>query len=251
MDFAASRTATLTRSSPQPRNRAQRERSSPRPARPGRPPCIRELPQAQSHLPCAPSAGERPGGAGYLPTWFVVSCAELNCRSEALPMEGPRWRSAATADLASINEIANQIHWTLPERDEVFAEKFNLFPQGCFVYVQTRTIVGYGLAHPWMLHDIPKLDTFVGALPSKPDCLFIHDVAILPKSRGHGGAEAFVKLALPLSRSRKLDWLALVSVYGTGTLWSRFGFKVTSYPQLREKLRAYGEDAQYMTASAH
>jgi hypothetical protein len=166
-------------------------------------------------------------------------------------MEEPRWLSASAADLASINEIANAIHLKLPERDEVFAEKFNLFPEGCFVYVQNQTVVGYGLAHPWMLRDIPRLDTFLGALPPKPNCLFIHDVAILPKSRGHSGAEGFVNLAMSLARSRTLDWLALVSVYGTGTLWSRFGFKVMSYPQLSEKLRLYGDDARYMTVPAN
>jgi hypothetical protein len=186
----------------------------------------------------------------YAPAWIVVSYANFHPPIRLLSTMGELgWRSATVADLAFINEIANQIHLTLPERDEVFTEKFNLFPEGCFVYVHNKIVVGYGLAHPWMLRGIPKLDTFLGVLPSRPNCLFIHDVVILPNSRGHGGAEDFVKLAAFLARSQKLDWLALVSVYGTDTLWSRFGFKILSHPQLSEKLKLYGENARYMTAS--
>jgi hypothetical protein len=158
----------------------------------------------------------------------------------------PYWRSATIADLDAINDIGDEIHLTLPERAEVFAEKFYLFPQGCFIFTQSGRVLGYGLSHPWILYEIPKLDTLLGRLPPRPDCLFIHDVAIRSEGRGYGGAGDYVQLAVSIARLRKLPSLALVSVYDTNSLWSRFGFNIVPRPELDDKLKVYGESARYM-----
>ena len=55
----------------------------------------------------------------------------------------PKWRAASIADLEIIDRIGNEIHVDLPERPEVFADKFSLFPEGCFVLVQNQEVVGY------------------------------------------------------------------------------------------------------------
>ena len=52
----------------------------------------------------------------------------------------------------------------MPERPEVFAEKFGLFSKGCLVLESERQTVGYGFAHPWTRDDIPALDAFLTAL---------------------------------------------------------------------------------------
>jgi len=163
-------------------------------------------------------------------------------------MDRPYWRSASAADLDDINRIADEIHISLPERAEVFAEKFAVFPDGCFVLVRRGTVLGYGLSHPWKLYEIPKLDTFLGVLPSRPECLFIHDVAILREGRGFGGAEQYVKLIVPVAQRRQIPFLALVSVYNTTALWSRLGFDIAIAHRLDldEKLECYGGGAKYM-----
>ena len=43
--------------------------------------------------------------------------------------------------------------------------------------------------------------------------------------------------------------LALVSVYGTDVLWSRYGFGVVTGGRVLEKLASYGPTARYMTAT--
>jgi hypothetical protein len=83
------------------------------------------------------------------------------------------WRQAAEADLPMIDAIGNGIHLSLLERPEVFAEKIRLFPAGCHVLIHSGEIAGYGISHPWQLYSIPPLDTFLEALPLKPDCIFI------------------------------------------------------------------------------
>jgi hypothetical protein len=161
-------------------------------------------------------------------------------------MEPKYWRPATAGDLQEINRIADQIHITLPERDEVFEEKIRLSPETCFVLVRHNELVGYGISHPWYLYNVPALDTFLGALPSLPECLFIHDVAILPEARGGGAAGTLVELVNDIARSREIPYLALVSVYNTEPVWARYGFRTVSDPTLAEKLRQYGDIAKYM-----
>lgn len=143
--------------------------------------------------------------------------------------------------------IAEEIHPDLPERMEVYAEKLRLFPPGWLVQVADGTIVGYGVSHPWKLHQVPPLDAFLHELPRDADCLYVHDVAVLPAHRGRRTADSYIESMAAVARSAGIGALTLVSVYGTDTLWSRLGFRtVAAEAELRAKLRSYGETAKYM-----
>jgi hypothetical protein len=117
------------------------------------------------------------------------------------PVPGFKWRSATAGDLESIQKIASAAHPKLSERPQIFAEKLNLFPEGCFVLVQVRLVVGYAFVHPWHLNDIPKLDEFLLSLPTNPDCLLIHDVVVLQQARGKGASQSLVDLIFRLAKS--------------------------------------------------
>jgi GNAT superfamily N-acetyltransferase len=156
------------------------------------------------------------------------------------------WRPAAASDLLDIQRIGDQIHPNLHERPEVFAERLQLFPEGCFALVRNQRVVGYGLSHPWFLNSIPPLDQLLGRIPQSPECLLIHDVAVLPHARGHGAAGILIGLTAKLARERGIPCLALVSVYDTRPLWTRLGFEVTSDGYLTDKLKSYGQTARYM-----
>ncbi|MGX1164964.1 GNAT superfamily N-acetyltransferase [Bradyrhizobium sp. USDA 372] len=161
-------------------------------------------------------------------------------------MSKPHWRPARASDLAAIGAIAARIHPALPERAEVLAEKMRLCPDGCGVLDTDQGIVGYGLAHPWMQYRIPPLDGFLQELPNGADCLYVHDVAVLPDFRG-GVVRAYVADIEKLARASGIATLALVSVYGTRPLWERMGFlAVTADAELRAKLASYGDGATYM-----
>lgn len=161
-------------------------------------------------------------------------------------MSKPHWRRAHAGDLAAISTIAARIHPDLAERPEVFAEKMRLYPDGCRVLAAGNEIAGYGLAHPWMKQQIPPLDGFLDRLPDAADCLYVHDVAVLPDFRG-GVARAYVAEIEELARSSGIATLALISVYGTRPLWQRLGFEpVTPDAALHAKLAAYGASATYM-----
>lgn len=161
-------------------------------------------------------------------------------------MSKPHWRQAHETDIEAIVEIAARIHPDLAERPEVLFEKMRLYPDGCRVLVAGNEIAGYGLAHPWMQYEIPPLDGFLKRLPDAADCLYVHDVAVLPDFRG-GVARACVAEIEQLVRSSGIAMLALVSVYGTHVMWQRLGFhSVAPDAVLRDKLASYGVGATYM-----
>ncbi len=166
----------------------------------------------------------------------------------AEPTVSAAWRPLLAADMARVDWIAGQIHAGLPERSAVLAEKRDLSPATCLKLVLDGATVGYGLAHPWMLSDIPPLDGVLHALPQSPDCLYVHDVAILSEARGRQAAARYMAILTAQARTLGIAHLACVSVYGTVGLWSGLGFAVQDDPGLRQKLASYGGSARYMTA---
>ena len=142
--------------------------------------------------------------------------------------------------------IAAQVHTSLPERPDVFAEKIRLAPQFCFTLSDGHEVTGYGLAHPWLLRAVPAIDDYLHRLPESPDCLYVHDIAILPSARGRGASAALLDRLASEARKAGLPVLACVSVYGTRVHWERFGFRLVNEPSLTSKLAIYGPTACYM-----
>ena len=159
------------------------------------------------------------------------------------------WTAMAAGHLDAVVAIADAIHPGLPERREVLDEKRRLCPAGCRVLIDgAGAIVGYALAHPHRLGEVPHLDRLLGALDPAADCLYLHDVAVMAPARGHGAAEALIAHLRDLARRMGLSRLACTSVYGTTRLWSRHGFVVEDTPALRSALEPYGDTARYMVA---
>ena len=159
---------------------------------------------------------------------------------------GVKWRSTKPADMNAIQQIASVVHPELPESNDVFAEKLRLFPQGCFVLVEGGVVLGYAFVHPWRLNDVPNLNELLRCIPSQPDCILIHDVAILEPARGHGASKALLDLVANLARNLKIPHLALVSVYNSRMHWERLGFEVASNELVSTKLNSYDKTASYM-----
>jgi hypothetical protein len=158
------------------------------------------------------------------------------------------WLPLSVSDVQAVDRIANEIHTELPERIEVFTEKIGIFPPGCWKLVVDGSIAGYGVSHPWKLYSIPPLDKFLERLPDNPDCMYIHDVVVLPYARGYNAAGDYVALLKEEALRRQIYALACVSVYGTDVLWERYGFKIAGGSEMSEKLRSYGSSAKYMIA---
>lgn len=159
----------------------------------------------------------------------------------------PAWRPMAEADIDTVERIAEVIHPSFPERRDVFVERLALFPAGTLIAQAPEVVVGYAIAHPWRRGRPPALDSLLEQLPAAPDCLYLHDVAILPEGRGQRLTEHLVERLRRLAAGHGLGRLALTSVNDTAPMWARYGFAaVTPDAALAAKLATYGGDAIYM-----
>jgi N-acetylglutamate synthase-like GNAT family acetyltransferase len=64
--------------------------------------------------------------------------------------------------------------------------------------------------------------------------------------RGHKAADRYMDYIKQLAKKMSINFLALVSLYGTDIFWNRFGFEIFSNNDLGLKLASYGETAKYM-----
>jgi GNAT superfamily N-acetyltransferase len=157
------------------------------------------------------------------------------------------WRPMTEADIDMVEEIAGLIHPSFHERPEIFVERLALFPAGSLIAQGPDGPVGYAVAHPWTLGRPPALDSLLGDIPPEADCLYLHDVAILPAARGQRLTERLVERLRDLAAAHGLGRLALTSVNATAMMWSRYGFvPVVPDAVLAAKLATYGDDATYM-----
>ncbi|RAK82799.1 GNAT family N-acetyltransferase [Aspergillus fijiensis CBS 313.89] len=159
------------------------------------------------------------------------------------------WRPLHPTDLPALTTIANQIHQSLPERPEIFAERIRLFPQGCWALEagDDGQLVGYAISHPIRAGQPPALDTLLGRIAPDADQYYIHDVAVLPRVRGRGLAAEGVRRLLEVAGRYRYQTTGLVSVYGTEGFWGRFGFRVVEVgEELRGKVAGYGGEAVFL-----
>lgn len=156
------------------------------------------------------------------------------------------WRPMTAADLPSVCTIADRIHLAYPEDDAVFAERFHLYPDGCATFVRDGNPAAYAVTHPWYYAEPPALNVRLGALPAQPTTYYIHDIALLPETRGTGAGSAIVEAVIAHAASTAVPNMSLVAVNKSVPFWSRFGFEVTEEPKLAAKLLTYNADARFM-----
>ncbi|MCW2246049.1 GNAT superfamily N-acetyltransferase [Azospirillum fermentarium] len=159
------------------------------------------------------------------------------------------WRPMTHADLPAVLAAADAIHTDYPERVEVFADRLSLFPDGCLIAGNGDALVGYGVMHPGMIGYPPALDSLLERLPAGADCLYLHDIALLPAARGHRLGEAVLGHAHRVARKHGLPWLALTSTPPARSYWLARGFTPSDAggAALAAKLASYGEGMMYMT----
>ena len=80
------------------------------------------------------------------------------------------------------------------------------------------------------------------------DTLYLHDLAVLPAFTGQGLAQALLQALWAQARADGLAHSALVAVQGSQRFWERHGYAAQPLACgiQRQRLAAYGADAQYM-----
>ncbi len=156
------------------------------------------------------------------------------------------WRAMSGYDFGAVFEIANKVHPGFFEAEDVLAEKFALYRNGCYLLEVSEKPAGYVLSHPWTLGSLPALNTLLGAIPADADSYYIHDLALLPVTRGVGAAGQIVAALTKHAKAMGYPSMSLVAVNGSVAFWEKQGFVTEDRPELADKLAAYEEAARYM-----
>ncbi len=146
------------------------------------------------------------------------------------------WRPMIVADLARVNQIADIVHVNYPEDPAVFANRLALFPDGCRMAEDGALSLGYCIVHPGIIGQPPALDSVMQSLPAEADCLYIHDVALLPEARGRKLGIALARLMEDVARAHGFDRIALTAVNNSDGFWGSLGYE----PQPCDTLASYG-----------
>ena len=159
------------------------------------------------------------------------------------------WRPMTSDDLDMVLAVADIVHPGYPEDRSIFAERLELFPAGTAVAVSDGKAIGYMISHPAILGKPVELNSLLGTLPTKPDCLYLHDVALLPESRGKGLGQMALERLHQVARDQGLDLLALTSTPPARAYWLAMGFVpyLASDPSIAARLASYGDEMTYMT----
>ena len=170
-------------------------------------------------------------------------------KTGASPTNAGAGRPMRTYDLGAVAEIADRVHEAYPEDPKIFAERLRLWPEGCWVYESDGRLIAYVLSHPAVAFAPPPLNALLGELPEVPTTYYIHDLALLPETRGQGAGSQIVRILLDGARRSGCPDVSLVAVTESAGFWGRHGFETVSVLALDAKLRSYDEDARFMVRS--
>jgi GNAT superfamily N-acetyltransferase len=156
------------------------------------------------------------------------------------------WRTMTADDLHGVVEVAAIAFPNHFEDRACFENRLALWPQGCWVLGDDAGVAGYLFAYPWFRDGAPALNTVIPGIPTQADILYLHDLALHPRSRGRGASRTGMDRVLELARTGGWDTVALIAVNDAAAFWQGHGFVGYEVPGLAEKLVGYGPDARYM-----
>ena len=128
------------------------------------------------------------------------------------------------SDVLSVQEECYRSE--LIESAASFHRKLVLFPEGCFGVRDQGRLTAYIFGHPWKLGQSVPLDSSSYALPEDADCMYVHDLAVAPETRGSGIAAQLIQALISVSAAKGLNAFALVAVQNSEAYWKRWGFSV-------------------------
>lgn len=161
-------------------------------------------------------------------------------------------RMMAEADLPAVLEIQAACYTEVtPESKESLHAKLSASQSTCWIASLEGDTVGYLISLPWDFSSPPVLNAETCRLPSSPDCLYLHDLAVTSSARKLGTGRALVEEFLIRFRGLGLGRASLIAVQNSAPYWERYGFRAVSLSEpLKTKLSTYGEGVAYMERAA-
>lgn len=152
-------------------------------------------------------------------------------------------RSIEASDWPSILEIQLECYPQIePESLAVLQSKWLASPQSCFSLELNQQVVGYCLAHPWIINNPPTLEQELESNTAS-DTLYLHDIALSAKAQGKGAGRLILEQLMQFAQSHEFSTISLVAVQGADRYWQQQGFTVQ---KIDKDLSGYPADACYM-----
>jgi len=161
----------------------------------------------------------------------------------------PIIRPMQRSDLPAILSIQKMVYQSCFHEDFVaFQSKYTVSGDTCFLAEYNGKAAGYVFSLPICGYDLPPLNVEIAALPTNPDRLYLHDMALLPEARGQGLAAGLLQEVIRAARKRHLEHIVLIAVQNSAAFWNSHGFESnpTATGKLQAKLVSYGPEALYM-----
>jgi GNAT superfamily N-acetyltransferase len=151
----------------------------------------------------------------------------------------------AEGDLAAVLDVQAACYPpAMQEAAGVVLARLRASPDTVLVARDAQGVCAYLFAYPSRLGKVTPLGGAF-ALPSAPDTLYLHDLAVAPRAAGRGLARGLVARLLEHAAVRSLLHAALVSVQDSRRFWECAGF--ARAPGDAAALATYPADALYMT----
>jgi GNAT superfamily N-acetyltransferase len=115
------------------------------------------------------------------------------------------WRNMKEQDLKKVHSLSlTQWGTSLYEAIEIYQNKLEFCPEGCFVYEKDNKVKGYFISHKWNSNQIPELNKVLPFIrETEYNCYFIHDIVLEPELRRQGiGSEIInkiIEMDIPIS----------------------------------------------------
>ena len=135
----------------------------------------------------------------------------------------------------------------VPESKEAYIKKLQLSPSSCFVAHHLGNMVGYLIAIPSQLQALPALNSTLLSSADSANCLYLHDLAVIPAASGLGVGKVLVHRFFQSMSFLGFEQAALIAIQNAAGFWQKQGF-VVSEPigASKQALRSYGADGCVM-----
>lgn len=173
----------------------------------------------------------------------------------------PQFDRSKISDCSAVNiestvsellELQQEVYRAeLREGATSFSAKLEAARRFSFLLREGSELKAYLITLPCSQGDLPSLDADTATIPSQPDTLYIHDLAVSKTVRGRGYGVKLVEHALCLGGDCNLKTACLVAVQQSEAFWAKFGFQVVNEPapQIAQKLSSFGAGAAFMNKS--
>lgn len=159
-------------------------------------------------------------------------------------------RAMRLADISAVMDLQAAAYTPdLLEDEATLGARWAQCPDTAWVACRAEQVGAYLVAYPSLLGALTSLGAQFEPAP-RPDCLYLHDLAVSPALAGQGMGRQLVAHAWRMAASAGWRYSALVAVQGSVRFWHSQGYR--SVPpsalnaQQRAHLNSYPVAAVYM-----